>query len=275
MTSFYLSYTGRKTYLTCPKKYWFRYVMRMPDISDPKNTLFGSAIGKLFEWFYNQKLWSRSDTNNRLVFLTDSAVRDCLRSSNLDVNDYRDLIVKTKEEIEHLIPKIVQVIKDHRLLTSCSRSEVDLTVDCTNIKVKLGGRADFIHGTGSAVWILDGKGSLHREKFVDSEQLIWYALQHYMKFHVVPARIGFLYYKFPDDPIQWISFDEKSLRNSVNMTLEVVRKIKTDSFASAPSGECHRCGYRPKCDDGMKYLAARKLATGGRIQDSIFDLESV
>jgi hypothetical protein len=142
--------------------------------------------------------------------------------------------------------------------------------------VKLGGRADFIHGTGREnLWIIDGKASKHREKYVDSEQLIWYGVQHYVKFHAFPNRLGFLFWSFPADPVSWIEFGPDDMRKSVDKTFEVAKKIRLKQFEATPTSECYRCDYKDRCDDGKRWIANRKMETGGRIESSIFDPEIV
>jgi hypothetical protein len=185
-----------------------------------------------------------------------------------------------RQEVRTYLPRAVETIRSNGLLTVNSRAEEDLTVVYGNEKygmtLKLGGRCDFIHSKDRLdVWINDGKGSKHREKYVDADQLIWYAVQHYIKYHVAPTRLGFIFWKFPDDPIKWIVYDEEKMRGLLDDTFAVAKKIQLKMFDATPSGECHRCDYREKCDDGKKYIAHRRVETGGRIDNSIFDLEPV
>jgi len=187
-------------------------------------------------------------------------------------------IANVEEELNEFVPKGVDVIRAHKLLSPNSRAEIDLTVNYTSQKhgmtIRLGGRTDFVHyHSPSDVWILDGKGSRHREKYVDSEQIIWYATQHYIKYHVATTRLGFLYWRFPNDPIQWIEYDEQSMRDSLNRTFDIAKRIRLNMFEPKPSSSCHRCDYRPHCSEGTRYLAERRVETGGRIESSIFDLD--
>lgn len=274
----YLSYTGRKTYLSCPYKYWFRYVKKQEAMDDPRKALFGMAMGKVFEWFYNKKFWADSNPENKCLEAADLAIDDVCDEKRFDTSINHEFVAELRGDLRKLIPSIVKTIREHRLLNSGSRSEVDLTVVHTSkqhgLTLKIGGRSDFVHGP-IPVWIVDGKGSVHREKYVDAEQLIWYAVQHYLKYHVAPDRLGFLHYRFPDDPIQWIVYDEKAMRSNLKKTFDTAILIKNEAFDAKPSGECHRCEFHMFCQDGTKYLASRRVANGGRVESSIFDLESV
>lgn len=274
----YLSYTGRKTFLTCPMKYWFRYVKKADVPEDPRKMMFGLVMGKVFEWFYNKKFWADSDPEAQCMKASDLAIDDVCDMKRFDRSSHPDFMSDLRSDVRKFVPATIQTIRSHKLLNTHSRSEVDLTVDYRSqkhgISLRIGGRADFIHGP-KPIWIIDGKGSVHREKYVDSEQLIWYATQHYLKYHVAPDRLGFLHYRFPQDPVQWIVYDENAMRSNLFKTFDVAEKILSGKFGASPSGECHRCEFRILCQDGTKHLASRRVANGGRVESSIFDLEDV
>jgi len=272
----YLSYTGRKTYLTCPRKYWYRYVKKQEVPEDPRKAMFGLAMGKVFEWFYNRRFWLEPDPVRKCLEASDTAIDDVCDERRFDWKLHQNFLGELRRDVRKFIPHAVESIRAHKLLTACSRSEVDLSVYYARdgVKMRLGGRADFIHGP-KPLWIVDGKGSVHREKYVDSEQLIWYALLHYIKHHVAPDRLGFLHYRFPDDPMQWIVYDEQAMRSLLDKTFAIAGLILGGAFDPSPSGDCHRCEFRVLCSDGTKHLASRRVASGGRIGTSIFDVEDV
>jgi len=45
----YLSYSGRKSYLVCPLQYKYRYILKDKSRGDPRGSIFGSAIGRVFQ----------------------------------------------------------------------------------------------------------------------------------------------------------------------------------------------------------------------------------
>jgi CRISPR/Cas system-associated exonuclease Cas4 (RecB family) len=276
MPDLYLSYTGRKTYITCPQKYWFKYIRKHKVTDDPRKAIFGLVMGKIFEWFYNKKFWTSQNPERKCLESSDLAIDIVLDEKQFNRSSHPDFIRDLRRDIRKFVPLAVKSIRGHKLLTKSSRSEVDLTIDYLKdgMSIRMGGRADFIHGP-KPVWIIDGKGSVHREKFLDSEQLIWYALLHYFKYHVTPTRLGFLHYRFPDDPIQWIMYDEQALRDTLNRTFSIATSILEGKFSPTPSGDCHRCEFCSVCLDGTRYLASRRVANGGRIGGSIFNLENV
>jgi hypothetical protein len=275
----YLSYSGRKAYKICPLSYNYRYVIKEPVTRDSRSAMFGSVIGKVLEWFYNKKFWMEADPVSFSMSHVEDAINEILTEEKFDRISDPAFVNVLRSDVRTYLPSAIETIRSNGFLTPNSRAEENLSVVYGNEKygmtLKLGGYADFIHSKDRLdVWILDGKGSQHREKYVDADQLIWYAVQHYIKYHVAPTRLGFVFWKFPNDPIKWIDYDESKMRALLDDTFDVAKKIKLKVFDAKPSGECHRCDYREKCDDGKKYIAHRRVETGGRITDSIFDLET-
>ena len=275
----YLSYSGRKTYKACPSSYNYRYVIKEPVTRDSRSAMFGSVIGKILEWFYNKRLWAEDDPVASAMSRIDDAIDTIFFKENFDRVSDPAFVNLLRRDLSIYLPRAIENIRLHGFLTPHSRAEENLSVVYGNDKygmtLKLGGYADFIHSKDRTdVWIIDGKGSQHREKYADADQLIWYAVQHYIKYHVAPTRLGFIFWKFPDDPIKWIDYDESKMRALLDDTFDIAKKIKLKVFGATPSGECHRCDYREKCDDGKKYIAHRRVETGGRIDNSVFDIES-
>jgi len=235
-------------------------------------------IGKVFEWFYNNRIWATSDPLQKLTSLIDPAMENVYQHEKFDPRSDPAFSHSLRQELFLYVPEGLEIIRKNGFLTVSSRAEVDLTVvhrsEKHDFTVKLGGRADFIHGSNKEdISILDGKASKHREKFVDAEQLIWYATQHYLKYHVAPVKLGFIFWCFPQDPLKWIEYDNQAIRASLDKTIEVSKKIILRQFEAKPSGECHHCDYRGKCDEGKIFLAKKKAEN--RIESSIFDIERV
>jgi hypothetical protein len=277
----YLSYSGRSCYVKCPKMYEFRYIKETPVFRDLRGSMFGSAIGKVFQWFYDERLWATPDPVHSCLVLIDRAISEVFKEEGFDPTSDPGYRASVRHDMSVFIPSGIETIRRLRLLTPYSRAELNLNVLYGNerygMTMKLGGRCDFVHSQDRMnVCIVDGKASKHREKFVDSGQLIWYAVQHYLKYHVAPTRLGFIFWAFPDDPVKWISYSSKDMMDSLDLTFEVGKKINLKVFNATPSGECHRCDYRDKCEEGRKHLAARKKESGGGyIESSIFDIEPV
>lgn len=276
----YLSYSGWKTYQVCPARYQHNYILKTPVVKDPRSTFAGSAIGKIFEWFYSDLLWEKPDPIKACMDRVDAAIDDTFTKNKwnpLTDPSQRQIL---REELRKMIPDGIEIIRSNGFLTPYSRAEVDLTITYEHathgLILRMGGRCDFIHSKDRQnVQILDGKASKHREKYVDKDQLIWYAIQHYIKYHVMPQSLGFIFWAFPQDPVSWIEFDNASIHRVIDSSFDVCKKIQLKVFPEKPSKDCYRCDYLSKCEEGGKHIARLRLESGGRIVDSIFLLEDV
>lgn len=271
----YLSYSGRKTYLDCPLKYKFQYIDKLIVISDPKTSFFGSVIGKIFESFYNDKLWASPNLKTTLLELINPTIDFYFKKEKFNDNVFREELY---QNLIKYVPIGLEIIRQHQLLTLNSRSEIKLDImhfdKNTGLILNLGGRADFIHGNKEDLIILDGKASKYRDQYIDDNQLYWYALLHYLKYCVAPTKIGYLFWLFPEDPIKWIEYDEEILRKCLSDTFIIAKKILDKQFEATPSFSiCNFCKYSIRCETGTSYLEVAKEQNN--VLNSIFELEQV
>jgi len=271
----YLSYSGKLTYIGCPKEYKFVYKDNLPRVSRPKDFMFGSVIGKVFEWFYTEGIWASYDVVKRTIDLIDPAIKHVCEDRKVDLNATPGLEASLIRDLYKFVPSGVATIQGHKLLSPNSVAEMKLHITCSmgdDITLRLGGYADFVHIHDNSIWIMDGKGSKYREKYVDAAQLIWYATQFYLKYHIAPSRLGFIYWRFPNDPIQWIEYDAQSIRDNIEETFSIAKKILSEQFEPKVSDGCRRCAHSNICDEGKAYLST----VGSRLaSSSILSLDEV
>jgi CRISPR/Cas system-associated exonuclease Cas4 (RecB family) len=244
-----------------------------------KKVLLGSILGKAFEWFYERNYWKYPNLQELMISAVQEASdsvfvqEKCLKGTDLYFES------NLNDDLKKYIPIGIDIIKKNKLLTSNSVAELDLSTIYSSkdgFTMRLVGRADFVHyNRPDDVWIMDGKAYKQREKYVDSDQLIWYATLHYLKYRVAPTRIGFIYWLFPDDPVSYISYNSDNMRDLLRNTQETCLKILDKEFTAKPSGECHRCAFKGKCEEGTSYIALRRKSSAGFVEDSIFSPEDV
>lgn len=255
----YLSYTGRKTYLSCPKQYEYRYIIKEAVDRKYENYFFGLVIGYIFQQFYDKQLWANPNPIKECIRLIDQSIDYIVKSEKIQDGislSFRENLI---DDLKLFIPSGMETIRKNGFLSIYSKAEIPLNVNHYDSKhdllIKIGGRADFIHGNSmDDIWIVDGKASKWRDKYIDSEQLVWYAVQFYKKFHKAPSRLGYIFWRFPEDPVSWIDFDEDSMRASLKQTVEVSQKIRLKQFQPFVSSECKMCNYNKICKDGISYL---------------------
>lgn len=295
----YLSYSGHKSYSVCPRQYWHSYVNKTAPLKPENavNSLYGSTVGTLFEYFYADKLWLRTGVEALLLSMVESTLdtiisKEVSKDTSKRVVDYTDKASNYKSrdallrDVREAIPRGIAIIRYHRLLGTDAEAEVKL--DSWMGGHRIGGRADFImrrikpHGD---LVILDGKGSRHRDKYVDAWQLKWYAMLYREKHVSVPDALGFVFWRYdPDKSMDWVDFqraDLDDLRESVLMAATAIETAKAklvaepeshahvlqESFSAKPSQNCRLCAFLGLCGEGQAYekasLPAAFLADAG------------
>jgi hypothetical protein len=181
---------------------------------DRLGSIYGTSTGKLFEQFYQEKMWSNSKTVRQILESRVEAVVDqTLHEETTDRGDWKpggiikwkdpethpDGIYANREElisdVRHAIPNGLETIRKHTLVGNDAVAEMYLNTEIGGHK--FGGRADFVltRYRHNDLVILDGKGSRHRDKWLDPTQLVWYSLLLREKHGKFPDWVGFVLWK--------------------------------------------------------------------------------
>jgi hypothetical protein len=293
----YLSYSGYKTYHSCPRSYWHRYVgktkLAVPD--NRVNMLFGSAVGTIFEAFYNDKVWKSANVSQALDTLVEPTVQRIMqeemrRGGMFNWSDPKanyHSVDSMFDAVRKAVPNGLAIIKLHRLLGPVAEAEMKLDSEVRGHI--LGGRADFViertspHGD---LVILDGKGSKHREKYVDGMQLRWYAMLYRYRFGKVPDRLGFVFWRYPPGKsLDWEPFTPEGLTDLSINAIETIVRIEegqaslrgeapsgNGAFAAVPEKQhCNLCSFMPVCPEGAVVTKSpMALAPGGVAVEDVF-----
>lgn len=278
----YISFSGFSTHEGCGLEYWHGYVNKTKplDPDNKANSLYGSVVGALFQEFYDQKLWSNPKTVKSVLVERAASVLDRIiyketKKGNVVDFSKKPSTYQSKEDlleaIVEAIPTGLRIIKTHRLLSHDVGTEVVL--DQTLRGHKVAGRADFVLTLEqNKTTILDGKGSLYRDRYSKPLQLYWYAMLFREIRGVLPDQIGFLYWRFePDKALDWIELSESrvdTLRQDVLDTadridlnqrrLDVLSgdekiSLRDELFFATPGKNCKFCRYLSICDTGTNY----------------------
>jgi len=288
----YISYSGFKTYLTCPRQYWHQYIGKTKlTVQDNRvSMLYGSVVGTIFEAFYNDQLWRKPDVVTALLTLVDPMIKRIMAeevrkggafnwSDPRTVRQYSNLDA-LRADVVKAIPNGLAIIKAHRFLGPFAEAEMKL--DSPLEGHTLGGRADFViertrpHGD---LIILDGKGSEHRGKYVDGMQLRWYAMLYRMRYQRIPDKLGFVFWRWgPNRAVDWVDFTPEGLTDLSKEVLGSIAKIeegKASLRGEAPKGggpfsavakehNCKLCSYVTVCPEGQAVTdSPLKLSPGG------------
>jgi hypothetical protein len=285
----YLSYSGYKTYTACPCHYWHKYIDKTRlDLPDNRvNTLFGTVVGSLFEYFYNEKIWAEKGVEQKLrnrvqtAYLRAIAKETRSGSIKWKPEDEKANYASPEELLEDVratIPRGLLIIRQHRLLGQSAAAEVKLDQEVQGHTIA--GRSDFLMRRISPhhdLILLDGKGSKYRDKYIDSRQLRWYAMLHRLKEKHAPDRLGFVYWRSePEKSVDWLECSSNELDSLYESVLETIAEIekgtaqitanpdsRPEVFPARPGEQCRFCPYLTLCPTGQKFQSLKAPKHGG------------
>lgn len=299
----YLSYSGHKTYKECPRQYWHRYIgkTKLPTPDNRVNALYGSAVGTIFEAFYNEKVWAKPNVRLNLESRVDPVLGEIVQRESRDGTfDWKDpkanykSLLSVKNDVLESIPRGIAIIKYHKLLGPKADAEVKLDTPIEGHQ--FGGRADFIiqrTKPHNDLVILDGKGSRHRDKYVDPQQLWWYAMLYRRHHTNLPDRLGFIFWRQdPEKSLDWVNFSAKDLDALQAGVLDSIRDIESgkvrltglqnaqevlaalkELFPTFVGSKCGLCAFLVVCVEGQAYKAMKPptaLQSGAGVDDVSF-----
>ena len=278
----YLSYSGFKTFTECQRAFYYRYIKRVipKDPGNSVHSLYGNTVGKIFELFYRDRMWCMgasvplklldlvTPTLNNII-LRGKEKGEVFNWSDPELKPGTRSIEEMEKEVRETIPRGVKSIVYHRLVGT--KADAEVVLDGYINGHTIGGRADFIIQRvrpNEDLVIIDGKGSRWREKYTNDRQLRWYAMLYWVKYGVVPDRLGFLYWRCePETSVDWKEVTQRDLENLRAIVFTTIKDIegkkKAHDFLSSPGGDCKRCAYLSVCKEG-----ARALSDGVKAQIS-------
>jgi predicted RecB family nuclease len=153
-------------------------------------------------------------------------------------------------------------MKHHKFLGPYARSEVEL-FGYVNDHLPVGGRADFIiRRDDTGITLLDGKNSKTKMKYVDPDQLRWYAMVFALSYNKFPDRLGFVWYRYPyeagteETGVDWVEFTKRDLQELAKRGKAVRDGQLKERFEPTPSAKtCRFCDYESVCESRQKQKA--------------------
>lgn len=265
---YWMSYSSYKKYKECPKKYWYAKVGQVePAVQDSGHfAIVGSVVQQAYEDFYNQELWRRGSQASGI--LHDKVTEYFYQFLDNRYVDFGHVtcnftMEEALQDCYDLIPVVLQGIKDHKLLGPYAQSEVKLRGHLAK-NFFMFGRVDFLIRTAEGeVILLDGKASKHREKYVDEEQLQYYALAFHQVHGRLPDKVGFFYFRYADQgdkAIDWIDIDPDTLAQLKTKVMDTFIGIQRRAFKATPSGSaCKYCLWESMCEERQAQKEKKRL----------------
>jgi len=266
-----LYWSHLKAYEECPQKYLWGYgwgdidLGRGPGKGKPRplddskhHPVMGIVIQAVLEDFYNLEWWALpelrgAELKRHLVRKTKDKLASTLPRFYIDWDQI------TFEEMEETcingVLGYLPTMRQHKLLGAYAKSEIKLVGNVTNW-LPVGGRADFvIRREDTGITLLDGKNSGTKMKYVDPDQLRWYALCFSLAYHRLPTRLGFVWFRYPYDPetgeegIDWVDFTRRDLKELADRAITVRRAQEKEKFDPKPKAKiCRFCDFETVCE---------------------------
>jgi hypothetical protein len=286
----YLYWSSLEDFEVCPQKYLWGHghgtidLGRGPGRSKEKpvkdskhHAVMGIVIAKAMESIYNDELWRTPITlPTRLTEIVKREFTFTVGESYIDWNRapqrHEMLQVCLDGTLNYL-----RTMKAQKLLGPYAKAEVDITT-WVDKYTPVAGRPDLIiRRDDSGVTIIDGKNSANPGKYTNPDQLRWYALCFYLAYNVIPNRLAFCYFRYPEgsppeghDPAQpWtglvdVPVTREDLKNLALRAKGTHRAMEKELFEPTPSPKaCRFCSYETVCEarQEQKALNPRKPST--------------
>ena len=248
----YLSFSAIRLYQTCPLKYFFRYLMGLPEETVSSSLVLGSAIHRAIECHFRELLAGNPPPGRDTLFAEFSAEWEA-REAEVRFNKNED-----RESMEDMGTRILAAFQDSEaahpagdILAVEEELRGPVVQGCPDVL----GRVDLIVESGDALILSDWKTSRSRwsaEQTEDAaEQLILYSELAKDFAPGKPVKLEFVILTKAKEPV----VDRHLLPRlpaKVDRTKRVVesvwRAIDAEHFYPAPSPmNCPTCPYREDC----------------------------
>lgn len=274
MSDIVLSFHGFKDYQECPERYKLRYIDRVQpkELENKKNAFFGTLCADLFEIWVKNKIHLQPE-ESWLQWILDNAhtVGSSIVEKSFIIWDHDEEYQELLGLAAHCLPKCFKTLKDDGFLNTGLKAEVNPGKVQIEEGKKITGRIDLITLRDGTLFIIDGKTSKTRDKYLDSRQLYFYFLMARSFFgEKVPIRVGYQYIRYGDIDIYEVDPTVLSkFMVDLKATFDSIREKKfnaTPSFAS-----CRFCAYKNECDSKKFWENDKKYAKNKEIHDKFGD----
>lgn len=272
---FHLYWSNIEAYEACPRSFLWGHgwgtielgrgpgrSKLKPEQDSEHHAVMGIVLSSVIQHLYNDELWREPPTlPERITEIVNRELTLVLGEKKVDWAKapprHEMLDVCLKGSLGYL-----KTMKANRLLGPYAKSEVDLTA-WVDQYTPIAGRPDIIiRRDDTGVMILDGKNSLTPGKYTNPDQLRWYALCFFLAYSVLPSRLAFVYFRYPDGsppkdhPASqpWtglvdVLFNRDDLKALGVRAKETHRLMQKELFDPRPSPKsCRFCDYRTVCD---------------------------
>lgn len=267
-----LSYLFYSTYKKCPAQYRWSFVDK-PPVFVPRNMRYaflGLVMQRLVELFYINHWWTAKEGPiTRMRIALPSISQQTLESNNIEMTTHE--LEEWMKIIHDTVPRIIEVVKREKFLSEECYVEREEEVPLGDDKLWM--KPDLIVIRKGVTTLLDGKGGKTVGRYIDPDQLIFYALAVEKVWGRLPHRIGFWWYRH--SRVVWYP----KLLNHVEMdrvrtnARNYIDGIKVGKFEPTPGQHCRLCDHRIHCEVGQKFIEERHRNAEVFIPDNFSEVD--
>lgn len=237
----YVNYTQINTFLTCPAKYKYNFVIKIP--TPPSSALtFGTTIHATLRDFHIENKFKHNVSLQRLLELY---------KKNWDDSGYMDPAHRKERYLsgERILTDYYNKEKDN----DRNVIELEKTINLRLAGVKFSGRIDRIDRIeGNRVEIMDYKtGKVKELKDIEKDfQTYLYAWGVWQTLHYEPEVLSHYYIEDSQKVVSRKTMEE--IKAQVAKAEEVVETMKSGDFTPNPGFNCEWCEYKDLCPAAQK-----------------------
>ena len=258
MKELFLSYTMYENYVICPLLYYWRYLKkRLSVILDhPQHRFLGIVWEDFLEAFYKGSKWRlRSEARAWSYEAVEKFFK--VQEEQLMVHWKDGEREEFLREALRVADVILDTFKREALVTNEGLRIEEMLYARLGPGEKIGGRLDFNMVKDGKPWVIDFKGTKHKNrKYIHDDQLYWYATVYNAVYGKLPAYLGFWMLRFGE--IHWVNPSREVINDFLVRVKGVFASIRANEFPATPSVKgCQWCMYRKQCESHDEFETNR------------------
>jgi DNA helicase-2/ATP-dependent DNA helicase PcrA len=229
-------------YFTCPKKYYYAQIVKIP-LLENHNLMYGTAIHSALDHYFARKIRKENPSLSQLIADFDQAFRNV------------GFITREHEEQRHKAGiETLTKFYDFDQKEGRAPTGVETSFEFMENDVRINGRYDLIYGDDHPeIW--DFKTSaVKNQKDADSRikkstQMQIYALSWFEKYKTIPkTTLYFIESGFSGSKV----FTIKELMDTKKLIFDVAAGIRNNDFQASPDRRnCDLCPYKDICPEAI------------------------
>lgn len=226
-----------KCYEDCPQKYYYQYVLSIPDI---KKTFFelGTVVHRVVEHITRKIMEGETIDNDEALGVLDSLWRSSVYQSE-------DLERQDREVAEKMITDFIS----HQAGKATTIIDIERWIEIELEGRKIRGKVDRIDDTGRTLEVIDYKTSKNRDsrpKMKKDFQMALYCVGTEEALGKPVGQVGHWYLR--EDREWMIEMTNDERQEVLDRAVTVIESIEEHEFNASPGfNQCKWCGYKELC----------------------------